>query len=1394
MFPLRLALPFLYLCAAPIVIAQDSDNDGASDSFEIATGFDPEGDSSTPPPFQAIGINFYDGRSDTVSDGLWTVDEANGYIPQAYWNHAETTTGSSSLANITAPVVGQIVDAQGNPSPLSFTVSYRFSDNNELRGSQPEKLYNGYARARDEPVDLTVTNVPYASYDVYVYLAGERLLSIGKVTLNKDSASPDSRVVRPYLNTPEFSFVPERRTLGLTPDRLNVLRFQNLDTPDFSIEVTRVFSTCGIAAIQIVNRTPDADGDSIPDWWELLHKTDASLSNALADPDGDTLDNLGEFNRQTDPNNPDSDSDGLSDKVETNTNIYASLSDTGTDPNFADSDEDTIADYDELNHLNPSDPNKADTDDDGRDDVFERSNGTSARDGDISDLPLPQISTSTNFSFEIPNTQILWNHDRGWITPSATRFRDSLLRAGVQNSTSDSSSFYSPDIFIELKTIEGKLFPRFYTDNSGAFSRPGSNFFQVTGSEDLTAACGFSGVGARDISDLLTFSIVAQKSGDRWSVTHSILNQRSGQTVYTHTRDGLEAHSTINSGTAVWRNKNDSAEVARFDKDHRSEILITSTAANTIPALLPGVDANDDGITDTWAADFSITDAGADPDGDGLSNYAEFIAGTNPTKKDSDDDGADDALELFSFTDPGDPGSTPYYAQSTAPTGGDFNNNMLSDVWEGRFSAGRILSFNADPDGDGFTNREEDLAGTNPLDSNSFLSLNVANAGNNLRLTWSPAPNKSTRIFSSLDLSTFNPVPGTASSGMEMPFGEHPEFFRLSVGDLDSDSDGVTDAEEAFLGSDPLQADSTGRPLPQDLDGDGTTDRTLSGDYAFFAGRYANNSELNDGGPGETSLSPREASRFLMQTTFGPRKKEIEDLRKIGIEAWIEDQIHNQPISSTGEILELYERDLNGAQALTGLFYTLPDTFNPHILWGSNFGNCFITSAIKGKDQLRQRAAFALSQIFVVSRQNFQLQTKMAGLTSYYDMLAENAFGNYYDLLKKVSRHPMMGLYLSSIGNLPPDPTINRYPDENYAREVMQLFTIGIHEMNNDGTFKLDENGLRTETYDQFDVTEMARVMTGLGRAGGNGGRHLGSNVTSMRMYAARHDFGLKKIINRLDIPPREATAANAEQDLDDALLVLFDHENTPPFVSRALIQFLITDNPSPAYVERIANVFIDDGTGTRGNLEAVWKAIILDREARDVIYADATAEFGRLRDPMIRLMHLARLLRLDRYEYLYWWEARDELTIPIGQVPLNASSVFNFYKPDYQPPGPLFENGLVGGPFEILDTTTAVAFPNYMWQLITQGFVGRRGGNFGYTHRPSYTELLPYVGDNETLLDHINLTLCAGRMRAGTRKLILETIGHPNFADPTDQAVLVQKISLALYGAAISPAASITK
>lgn len=1370
-------------------IPNDTDRDGALDALEIAAGFNPNDATSTPPMVNSIGINFSDAR--TELDDKWTALEAAGYIPQVNWNQVEPEFGTLDNTHIILPKTGVLVDASGADTTASVNATFKFVNSNRRSGRQPDRLYSAYlgtGNVNDGPgntinreLDLTVSDIPYTNYDLYLYPSGKNaLLSKVQVTVNPDGANPDQRTVYPYLPDREMTFVPESRFREGADQRANVLKYSFSNEDSFSINIP---DSGGIAGLQIVERNPALPADQVPASWVLIHGP--SALSPTGDPDLDGVNNLTEFQKGTNPTLADSDNDGLSDLVETNTGIYIDLNNTGTDPNYDDSDNDGMGDFEELYAFNPSDPNKVDSDDDGLDDKTEREQDLSALDGTASSYPFPQETTPTRFRWTQENLHFLWDHEHVWNTSFSPRSRPFINIRLKNNQGTDGTVDLTMGLFLN----EGKLQASVGSHVTGGFASAGSSSLMLRGEEDLTTLAGFSGYGSQDTSDPLTMEVVFTKSSSTWDALFTIVNEATGQEILRVIESNISAHSSIENGTSDWdytvkRNgsfpNNQRVEDVRFYRG--------GAPLNSLPFFTELLDTNNDGLPDAWATRFRVTDgAGFDSDGDGLDNLTEYRIGTNPRRRDTDRDRIDDNIELSFFSDPNDFHSRPPYVNTTAPTGGDLDGDGLPDLWKKRFAPFSNLSPNGDPDHDGQTNLQESIAGTDPLNPLSVLSLTAENMGTGLRLSWASLENKRTRLTTSETLEgIFDNIPG-ATNGMEMAFENPRTFFRLNVEDLDSDNDGLTDAEEAVLGTDPTMANSAGRSRPSDS---GNT-RTLSGDYVYFLDRYQNNSELADGAPASIPLTSREAARFLMQTTFGPRAADIEKVRSMGIEDWIENQIHETPATHTQDIIDsLYRQLETSARNTEGIYHPPTPGQKSWFMWAENFGTAFARASIQGEDQLRQRVAFALGQIFVISMKNFAVEENIRSIANYHDMLARNAFGNFYDLLEDVTLHPMMGVYLSSLGNLPADPSINRFPDENFGREVMQLFTIGIHEMNNNGTFKLNDN-LRIETYTQHEVSEMARVMTGLRLNDGAVNVFGGFGMGDMRMVGEFHDFGEKRLFNdNLIIPARDVSDANAKADLTQALRFLFNHENCPPFICKALIKFLVTDNPSPAYVERVANVFIDDGEGVRGNLEAVWKAILLDPEARDASLVDTLPQFGRLRDPVVRYMHLSRLLRMDQIENLYWWESSEQYTIPMGQFPLRANTVFNFYEPDYQPPGPLFNRSLVGAPFQILDTNTSVAFPNLIWDTILNG---QRAGNGGdrFQNIPVYDEFLPYVGDNEALVDHINLVACAGLMKPETRSIILQQLDDPYFANGQNP---IEKIAVVLYSAFICPEGAVQK
>jgi uncharacterized protein (DUF1800 family) len=461
---------------------------------------------------------------------------------------------------------------------------------------------------------------------------------------------------------------------------------------------------------------------------------------------------------------------------------------------------------------------------------------------------------------------------------------------------------------------------------------------------------------------------------------------------------------------------------------------------------------------------------------------------------------------------------------------------------------------------------------------------------------------------------------------------------------------------------------------------------TVAGDYSAFVEQYR-------GGPAPTgALSRAQAARLLQQASFGPTLRSIATVQSLGFAAWISNQINQQPMSLHRPYIEQIYADYFGPR--TDLTYSYAE--ESRLIRGQNCPTPFARAALSGPDQLRQRVAFALSQIFVASRRDPGLENKPLAMTDYYDIFVRHAFGNFSDVLSEVTWHPVMGRYLSHLGNQRARPDINQFPDENFAREVQQLFTIGLWELYPDGTRKLDGNLQPIPTYTTRHVTEFARVFTGLwlgGQRWGSGGWTDDDYAVPMQMWVEKHDFEAKSLLRGVTLPARAPTLANARRDVEDALRCLFEHPNVGPFIGRQLIQFLVTSNPSTGYVQRVAAVFDDNGAGKRGDLGAVVTALLLDEEARDARYFLGNPAFGRLKEPVQRALALARVGRLDRHANLQWWNWSAFYNAAF-QEPTFSPSVFNFYRPDYQPPGLLTQRAWPGRPFKLPTATPASPFP----------------------------------------------------------------------------------------------------
>lgn len=428
------------------------------------------------------------------------------------------------------------------------------------------------------------------------------------------------------------------------------------------------------------------------------------------------------------------------------------------------------------------------------------------------------------------------------------------------------------------------------------------------------------------------------------------------------------------------------------------------------------------------------------------------------------------------------------------------------------------------------------------------------------------------------------------------------------------------------------------------------------------------------------------------------------------------------------------------------------------------------TVAVTAPDQLRQRVAFALSEILVASAINADLQFQGQALANYYDLIADNALGNYRTLLDAVSHSPAMGHYLTFFQNQAPNAVTGVHADENYARELMQLFTVGLWKLNADGTQTLDGSGNPIPTYTQTDVTAMARVFTGWasapqnGQTGDNAWQYSNDLINPMVCYPDYHDATAKTIIGSTVI----SAGGTCQSDMEAALDTLFNHPNVGPFISKQLIERLVTSNPSPAYVARVSALFANNGNGVRGDLAAVVKAVLTDPEA---ITASTAATAGKLREPILRLTNLWRAFSAVDANGKIEEQIVDTAAVDFLEDSLQSSTVFNFFRPDYQRPGPLTTAGLFAPEFQITNEFTLVQSANDVEHLAYQ-FADSAGntcvGWDGYSQPVSNTtvllhtaELEPVASNPTTLINDLNLMLMAGTMPAAMQSSLINYVGQ---------------------------------
>ena len=535
------------------------------------------------------------------------------------------------------------------------------------------------------------------------------------------------------------------------------------------------------------------------------------------------------------------------------------------------------------------------------------------------------------------------------------------------------------------------------------------------------------------------------------------------------------------------------------------------------------------------------------------------------------------------------------------------------------------------------------------------------------------------------------------------------------------------------------------------------------------------------GTPPPTVVKPQtdaQAARFLLKSSLSASTSAISDLRDRGYEPWLDREMARAP----GETAAAFfvQRNFNRIDGNQLYFDGSPARA---MIW---------SQLLSGGDATRKRIALALSEFFVVSASGLDnLIWRSQAMGAYWDALMKHAFGSYRELLEAITLTPAMGSFLNTLGNRKADSATGRLPDENYGREVMQLFSIGLYELNLDGSVKLDGAGNPVETYDNEDVAEIAKVFTGYDLDFSQTTLHPNPNGASWQIpepdVATRpmtadpskwrypktesyHSPEAKSFLGTT-IPAGTGAADTLKQALD----TLANHPNVGPFFGKQMIQRLVTSNPSPAYVQRVASVFNDDGSGRRGNLAAVFKAVLLDDEA----LSDAglsNAGFGKLREPMLRYVQWGRMAGVvsDSGD----WDIGDlgNPTSALGQSPLNSPSVFNFFRPGYTATNSqAAANDMVAPEFQLVNETTVASYLNFMYQVI------RGEGYRSRDVKPRYTTELGIAHDSAALLDRLDLLLTANQLTGATRQAILDALNTLTVTQTSPDADKLQRIYIAV-------------
>ena len=765
----------------------------------------------------------------------------------------------------------------------------------------------------------------------------------------------------------------------------------------------------------------------------------------------------------------------------------------------------------------------------------------------------------------------------------------------------------------------------------------------------------------------------------------------------------------------------------------------------------------------------------------------------------------------------------------------DRDANQLSDVWQQRFSTGNATA-SLDSDGDGLTNLQESILGTNPFDAASrFSTVLSVPAASFLATTWPSELGKRYSLETSPDLITWTPAATLDGTGAPLSVTSSTSaaprlFTRVKVADVDSDGDLLSDWEENAVGfspvrmfteglgsnpttpttnnprvtdfervrdllasttqtitiaaADPAMAENwpdpgvvvirrTGRltpvtvgftlggnatagsdygspafltatiPLGADevsvnftpladavTEGNETITVTLQTGAGYTLGTQTSATltiaDASDGKPSEKA-----AARFLQQATFGPTPDELARVRALGFTAWIDAQLA-RPVNLHLPLVRQWQAELPIASGDRAVDARVSTEHRIEAFWRQTMR----TDA--DSDPLRQRVAFAFTQIFVVSDRNSSVADDQRGPADYYDVMLRNAFGTYRAFLEDVTRHPNMGQFLSFLRNRKADPAIGRFPDENYAREVLQLLSIGLWLLDRDGSQILSNGttlgpngelipvGEPIPTYGQAQVETLARVFTGLSIGSRFADPDLeptDANIIPttafydsrsvyfrpMRFFDGEHDVAAKTLSfpghATLTLPARTGTTTTSQTagnaDLAATLDWLAAHPNIAPFICRQLIQRLVTSNPTPAYIRDVVAVFENStyptAGGSRGQLGAVIKKILTHDEAR-LYDRTLVPEHGLVREPYTRFVAFARAFSAapeDPVSSGGRYRGFGNIDGEFLQRPLSAPSVFNFYSPQFRPLGPVSDAGLVAPEMQIVNSATAITSPD---------------------------------------------------------------------------------------------------